>query len=62
MLECWNAGRMGFGIIGKICVDDKIKSGEYPFKINFPAFHYSIIPCLRQALKPQKIFYIFIKL
>jgi hypothetical protein len=53
-LEFWNAGRMGFGIIGKFCVDDKIKSGEYPFKINFPEFHSSIIPYLRQALKSQK--------
>jgi len=31
-------------------------------KTNLPLFHYSIIPYSRKAFKPQKIFYIFIKL
>ncbi|PLX53283.1 MAG: hypothetical protein C0611_05975 [Desulfobacteraceae bacterium] len=31
-------------------------------KTNLPVFHHSIIPYPRQALKPQKMSYIFIKL
>ena len=50
---------------GKICVEDKIKTGEYPFKTNLPTFHYSIIQCLRQKFKPQKnivYFHLFVKI
>jgi len=39
---------------GKICVDDKIKMANILLKTNLPVFHYSIIPFLRQAFKPQK--------
>jgi len=51
------SGIMQYWVNGKICVDDKIKNGEYPFKNQS-----SSIPYLRQAFKPQKISYIFIKL
>jgi hypothetical protein len=55
-LEWWNAGIMGSGIMqywdnGKICVDDKIKTGGYPFKTNLPLFHYSIFEASIQASK-----------
>jgi hypothetical protein len=63
-MECWNNGIMGSGIMqywvnGKICVHDRIKTGEYPSKTNLPAFHYSIFEA---SIKPQKTSYIFIKL
>jgi len=53
---------MLYWVNGKICVDDKIKMANILLKTNLPVFHYSIIPFLRQAFKPQKISYIFIKL
>ncbi|OEU64532.1 MAG: hypothetical protein BBJ57_11625 [Desulfobacterales bacterium PC51MH44] len=67
MMECWNNGIMGSGIIqywvnGKICVDVKFKMANILIKTNLPVFHYSIIPYSRQAFKPQKMSYIFIKL
>ena len=40
----------------------KLKLANILLKINLPAFHYSIIPFLRQVLNPQKISYISIKL
>ncbi len=52
-MQCW--------VNGKICVDDKIKNGLYRFKKNLPVFHHSIIPYSKQAVKPQKMSYIFIK-
>jgi hypothetical protein len=63
-LEWWNVGIMGSGIMqywvnGKICVDDKIKMANILLKTNLPVFHYSIIPFLRQAFKPQKMSYFF---
>jgi hypothetical protein len=66
-LEWWNAGIMGSGIMqywvkDKICVDDKIKMANILLKTNLPVFYHSIIPFLRQAFKPHKIFYFFIKL
>jgi len=47
MMECWINGIMGSGkmqywVNGKMCVDDKIKTGEYPFKnqpSTIPLFH-----------------------
>jgi len=47
MMECWNNGIMGSWIMqywvnGKMCVDDKIKNGKYPFKnqpSSIPLFH-----------------------
>jgi len=53
---------MGSGIMlywanGKICVDDKIKMANILLKTNLPVFHYSIIPFLRQAFKPQKVLF-----
>jgi hypothetical protein len=44
MVECWNIGKMGLGILkywvnGKIRFDDKVYNGLYPLKT-----HYSIIP------------------
>jgi hypothetical protein len=41
-LERWNAGIMEYWVNGKICIDDKIKTGEYPSKITLPGFHYSM--------------------
>jgi len=51
MMECWNSGIMGFGIMeywadGKICVDEKIKNGYSPFEnqhSSLPLFHYSMV-------------------
>jgi hypothetical protein len=59
IVECWNNGIMGFGIMqywvnGKKCVDDKIKTGEYPFKnqpCSIPVFQYSIFEA---SVKPSK--------
>jgi len=56
------SGIMQYWVNGKICVDDKIKMANILLKTNLPAFHYPIIPFLRQAFKPQKMFYFFIKL
>jgi hypothetical protein len=47
MLKYWNNRIMGSGIMqfwvnGKICVEDKIKNGQYPFKnqpSSIPVFH-----------------------
>ena len=53
---------MQYWVNGKICVDDKIKTGEYPFKnksSSLPTFQYSIFEVSVQA---SKITYIFIKL
>jgi hypothetical protein len=60
-LECWNNGIMGSGIRqcwvnGKLCADDKIKSGQYPFKnqsSTIPLFH---IRGKRSRLKKSSIF------
>jgi len=65
MVECWNDGIMGSGIMqcwvnGKICVDDKIKMANILLKTNLPVFHYSIIPFLRQAFEFQKIVLFFL--
>jgi hypothetical protein len=59
MVECWNNGIMGSGrmrywVNGKICVEDKIKNGEYPFKnqpCSIPVFHYSIFEVSVQVSK-----------
>jgi hypothetical protein len=40
----------------------KLKMDNILFKTNLPVLHYSIIPYSRQAFKPQKMSYIFIKL
>jgi len=40
----------------------KLKMDNILLKTNLPVFHYSIIPYSRQAFKPQKMSYIFIKL
>jgi len=67
MVECWNNGIMGSGIMqywvnGKICVDDKIEMANILLKTNLPVFHYSIIPFLRQAFEFQKMSHFFNKL
>jgi hypothetical protein len=56
MLECWNTGMMGIGILhrldsGKMRRNDKIINGKNPLKTIIPSFHYSIIPCLGQNKK-----------
>ena len=40
----------------------KLKMAHILFKNNLPVFHHSITPYLKQALKPQKMLYIFINL
>jgi hypothetical protein len=50
---------MQYWVNGKICVDDKIKTGEYPFKnqsSSIPLFHYSIFKASVQASKKYPIF------
>jgi hypothetical protein len=47
MLECWNNGRVGFGILqswinGRNRSDDKID--KILSKTTIPTFHYSTIP------------------
>jgi hypothetical protein len=46
MVECWNIGKMGLGILqywvnGKIRPGDKASDRLYPFEN--PQFHYSIL-------------------
>jgi len=65
MLECWNIGKMGFGILscwvnGNNRFGDKIKMDNILLKTTIPSFHYSIIPWLGPKPRPQKISYIFI--
>ena len=52
MMEYWNSGIMGFGIMqywfdDKICVGDIIKNGYLPFdppwRTILPALHYSMV-------------------
>jgi hypothetical protein len=51
MMECWNSGRMGLGMMqcwvdGKIFVDGKIKNEYLPYKnqhSSTPPFHYSMV-------------------
>jgi hypothetical protein len=65
MLECWNSGMMGYGIMqcwvdGKICVDGKIKNGYLPFKnqhSRIPPFHYSMAGTRTQASKNTPYFH-----
>ncbi len=60
MMEQWNDGIMGFGkmekwITGKIPLHMGVK--EVNMKISFlikPTFQYSIIPCAKQKIRPQK--------
>jgi hypothetical protein len=54
MMEQWNTGTMQFRVNDKICVNEEIKDGEYPFKNQFssiPLFHYSIFEASVQASK-----------
>jgi len=51
MMECWNSGIMGLGMMqcwvdGKIFLDGKIKNEYLPFKnqhSSIPPFHYSMV-------------------
>jgi len=48
------SGIMQYWVNGKICVDDKIKNGKYPFinqPSSIPLFHYSIFEASVQASK-----------
>ena len=59
MLECWNSGLMGSGIMqcwinGKIRIHDKIKKANILLKTNIPSFHHSIIPFPGKIQKPIK--------
>ena len=60
MMEQWNSGIMGSGIMqcwinGPATggVDDKIKMANILLKTNIPSFHPSIIPFSGQIRKPQ---------
>jgi hypothetical protein len=62
MLEYWNIGKMGFGILkcwvnGKNRLDDKIKTDNILKK---PLFHHSHYSMGEAKLRPQNLFYIFI--
>ena len=61
MMEQWNSGVMGSGMMqcwinGPATggIDDKIKMAIILLKTNIPAFHHSIIPFSGQIRKPQK--------
>jgi hypothetical protein len=65
MMEQWNSGIMGSGIMqcwinGPATggIDDKIKMVNIILKINIPVFHHSIIPFSGQIRKSQNA-YIF---
>jgi len=62
MMEYWNSGIMGSGImqywIGGPAmnrIDDIIKMAYFLLKTNIPAFHPSIIPFSGQIRKPKQI-------
>jgi hypothetical protein len=61
MMEQWNSGIMGSGIMqcwingpATDGIDDKIKMADILLKTNIPEFHNSIIPFSGQIRKPQK--------
>jgi len=61
MLEQWNSGIMGSGImqcwingLATGGIDDKIKMVNFLLKTNIPSFHHSIIPFPGQIWKPKK--------
>jgi hypothetical protein len=63
MMEQWNIGVMGSGIMqcwinGPATggIDDKIKMASILLKTNIPTFHHSIIPFSGKIRKPQKTF------
>jgi hypothetical protein len=62
MMECWNNGIMDSGLMVEFVLTIKLKMDDILLKTNLPVFHHSIIPYSRQAFKPQKLSYIFIKL
>jgi hypothetical protein len=69
MLEFWNIGIMGSGIM-QYCIngpatggiDDKTKMVNILLKTNIPSFHHSIIPFPGQIQKIQKNSYILSRL
>jgi hypothetical protein len=66
MVECWNIGKMGLGILkywvnGKIRFDDKVYNGLYPLKTHYsivPLFHYSMIEVKTHASKNTLYFHL----
>jgi hypothetical protein len=61
MMEQWNSGKMGSGIMqcwsnGPATggIDDKIKIANILLETNIPAFHYSIIPFSGKFGSPKK--------
>jgi hypothetical protein len=61
MMEQWNSGIMGSGIMQYWIngpstggIDDKIKMTKILLNTNIPSFHHSIIPFLGQLRKPKK--------
>jgi hypothetical protein len=64
MMEYWNSGIMGSGIMqcwidgpATDGIDDKNKMAHILLKTNIPTLHYSIIPFSGQIRKPKKSLY-----
>jgi hypothetical protein len=62
MMEYWNSGIMGSGIMqywingpATNGIDDEIKIDSILLKTNIPAFHHFIIPFSGQIRKPKNI-------
>jgi hypothetical protein len=67
MVEWWNIGKLGLGILpywidSNIRLDLIVRTDKILQKPNIPSFHYSIIPGLRQRRMSQKIPFLFIQL
>jgi len=65
MMENWNSGIMGSGIMqcwvnGPATggIGDKIKMAYILFETNIPAFHHSIIPFSGRNQKPKNLYVI----
>ncbi len=65
MMEYWNSGIMGFGIMqcwingpATDGIDDKNKMAYILLKTNIPAFHHSIIPFSGQIPKSKNLYII----
>jgi hypothetical protein len=61
MMEQWNSGIMGFGMMQCLIngpatggIDDKIKMVNILLKTNIPSFHPSIIPFPEKIRRPKK--------
>jgi hypothetical protein len=70
MMECWNIGKVGLGILqywvnSKIQLYDKVKNGKYPLKTHFsivPLFHYSMSEAKAHASKNNLYFHLVVEI